>query len=204
MTQIDYVRILQDFATNEATKYDLRTPFRSIGTDWIAATDGRMVAWVSVSETGMEVPKEVEVANTPDMRKAVPEIKGSGKTFKVADLHDLALEKEIALYALPMIECSYCSGKGFCECQCGDEHDCGTCEGEGKIDDPKKPEYPPIFKTFKPAWVDYRYIDKIRRACIAANEPEIRVWVTDAHNTIRMRAGHLNFVVMPLRQPVKF
>lgn len=158
-------------------------------------------------ETGIEYAQQVEIVNPPDMRKAVPAIKGPGKAFKVVDLHDPALEKAVAIYELARrarIECSNCSGTGGCECRCSNVHDCEVCWGEGKIDDPKKTEYPPIFKTFKPAWVDYRYIDKIRRACIAANETKIRVWVEDKDTIIRMRAGRLNFIVMPLRQPVKF
>lgn len=27
--------------------------------------------------------------------------------------------------------CDECGGSGLCECDCGDEHDCGECDGEG-------------------------------------------------------------------------
>lgn len=29
--------------------------------------------------------------------------------------------------------CSDCLGSGNCECDCGNEHDCGSCDGSGKI-----------------------------------------------------------------------
>lgn len=33
---------------------------------------------------------------------------------------------------LEMVECENCNGSGFHECSCGDEHDCGACNGKGK------------------------------------------------------------------------
>lgn len=38
------------------------------------------------------------------------------------------------------LKCSQCDGTGNCKCECGHEHDCPICDGEGKSKEARKLE----------------------------------------------------------------
>jgi len=56
----------------------------------------------------------------------------------MSDLKFISYEKWLDLNILvpETIECEDCDGTGFIECDCcGNERECGFCEGEGKIEE---------------------------------------------------------------------
>lgn len=118
--------LISAFASTDETRYILMKP-RIVG-DVIAATDGRCLVEVAVSEVEMEFLDVIE-GTFPNYRNILdPEFDAPLVPMGMPELPDRPEVKQ----------CETCHGQGFFECNCPtctDFHDCRTCDGEGMYAD---------------------------------------------------------------------
>jgi RecJ-like exonuclease len=113
------------FCAKERTRYNLETPFVIEGYEYFS--DGRICIKRKTDkpnttdkapdfEDCFDLSKQVQLENgieikLPDLSDDnCPYCRGTGKEF---------------------VECDECSGTGNCTCDCGHEHECPSCDGEG-------------------------------------------------------------------------
>lgn len=151
------------FCDDELSRYDLQHP-RKVG-DKVVATDGRILIvaeaadYPEIGPRGGRFPKFDEII-APISRVtewcSVPAISpcdacnNTGKIF---------------------VNCHTCGGTGDCLCDCGHEHDCCACGGEGKV-----------FRNEYCLFCSPRvYGLKIQRQCIesVADLPGVQVGITN-------------------------
>lgn len=55
------------------------------------------------------------------------------------------------------LKCPDCNGSGNCSCHCGDEHECGTCDGTGKSDEGRdlQDEYRKVIEADLKKWEEW-------------------------------------------------
>ena len=113
------------FCEKEPCRYGINEPFVVGGFRY--ATDGKLA---------VRVPADGE----PDADYKIKLPRKIGELFKPAAVEWLlwpAVEVcgNCNGSGVVLGDCDMCSGTGDHECSCGDKHECGYCEGDGKVDD---------------------------------------------------------------------
>lgn len=90
------------------------------------ATDGYILVAVEGLLGCDDAPPEVAEKLSAVMAPVAPEV------VATLDVSDLRLWAG-APVGPQQEKCDQCNGKAFHECDCGDEHDCRACEGEGTV-----------------------------------------------------------------------
>jgi hypothetical protein len=94
--------------------------------EYVYATDGRICCQVSAAEYDAE-PWEHKQRKAPSIADVLTE----PDAWTQFEFKPVECEKCKGKYEYSG-RCSYCYGSGQHECDCGDAHDCGYCDGTGK------------------------------------------------------------------------
>lgn len=124
---------LNRFCGDDEGRYELATPWRHDGYDY--ATDSRIA--VRVPSSGSEVAVNTDKDRAKAYRSFGPIPSGEWRWWPMLEPdHDTEPCEACDGTGHGKVKCNTCDGTGCCDCdKCGNEHDCGHCDGEGEVTD---------------------------------------------------------------------
>ena len=172
----------------------LKTPFP-------ATVDGRRVSVASdgamlIMADGGDFPPNPRAPTDDGMASLLKGLDGPRATVRLDDLRQwagLTSEPCKECGGKRVVKCSTCRGRGQHECRtCDAEHDCGHCDGTGKVEcDCTPPIRPGRIGTFG--------VDRRRVACVVAHATDTTVEVLLADNQLGIFGAGWMALVMGLR-----
>lgn len=115
---------LLEFCDPETQRFAINKPCREGG--FVRATDGRIAIEVSAKMFPAVGPPEGRFPRFDDVFGSFKDVKSWINLPPIVACDKCESTGEIKG------DCEYCKGSGECSCACGDEHDCGGCNGTGK------------------------------------------------------------------------
>ena len=174
--------------------HTLKAPFPATvaGRRVSVAIDGYMM----VMADGGDFPPDPKAPNDEGMAKILDGLNGTRVTVRLDDLRQWAgptSEPCNKCGGKRVIKCSTCRGWGQHECMtCDAEHDCGHCDGTGKVECDCTP---PV----RPGRIGTLGIDRRRVACVVAHATDVTVEVLLDGDRLAIFGAGWMALVMSLR-----
>ena len=182
-------KAFQLFASTDQRRTIPKTVFRQV--DKYFATDAHALMWIGADK----IELECETIDKPNCHEIIP------KESNCNDIIDVSLLKSglVPDMVFSFTECNTCRD-GKCQCEnCNNDHDCGHCDGTGKIIDESLPKMPNPEKVFRMLGVAYKYnqLNRLIRACELLGITHLTKTFGTPTKSSLFISGNINFLLCP-------
>jgi hypothetical protein len=164
----------------KTSRYAISEPF--VYRDYVYATDGRLCLRMRLAKVVSSAEFDNVEGTSPPVLE-LPWDKSSGVFVAAPELGEPPAE----------IMCDHCRGRGGCSCNCGNEHDCGECNGSGRKGR--------VWRVFRIPGRAYGLNERYARGLVEAGAKAFELPpANDKSAPFRFTVGDVEGMLMPVRE----